>query len=110
MVLMAGLADDQFDTKDFVLFQKTCHPTSDDIALGHDQIHTTVGNQKSAYGGIESIELFYDYLKLKFRSETAKSMQIHPELMVKFDPKLKSIAEISESLKEIAGNFYVDRR
>jgi len=110
-VMMAGLADEEFDTRDYVLFRRSCHPGAADVALGHDRIHTEIGpNEGSAYGGIKSIELFSDYLKVEVELNAARSLGTGPELLVRFDPNLESIAQVAGMLERIAGDLFADRR
>ena len=110
-VMMAGLADEEFDTKDYVLFRRSCRPGAADVALGHDRVHTTVGpHEGSAYGAIRSIELFGNHLKLEIGMEVVQALGAGPGLVVRFDPNLESIDEVAEMLRLIAGDLFVDRR
>lgn len=110
-VMMAGFADEKFDTRDYVLFQRSCHPSAADVALGHDRVHTTVGpHEGSGYGGIRSIELFGNHLKLGIGLEAVQALGAGPVLVVRFDPSLESLDEVAEMLCLIAGDLFVDLR
>ncbi|RYD20723.1 MAG: hypothetical protein EOP88_13930 [Verrucomicrobiaceae bacterium] len=109
-VLMVGFADDPYNANHYLLFQRTRNPTAHDVTLGHDQIHTTIGNKGSAYGGVGPIELFCDRLKVALGSETARSLGTDREVVVNFSPDFDSLTEVAESLKVLAGDTFFDRR
>jgi len=110
-LLMVGLADDQFDTKEYILFQKTSNPSANDVELGHNRIHTSLGNDLcSAYGGIKTIKLFSDRLEIRFESQTAKSLGSGPEVLVRFKPELDSLPLIANLLEAMAGPIFADQR
>jgi len=55
---MVGFADNQFETREYLLLQRTMMPNEQDRNLGLDGIHIQVdGPNKSGYDGIESIRL-----------------------------------------------------
>ena len=57
-VAMVGFADHQYDTKAYVLLQRTLRPSSDDICRGWDDVHIMVDDEtRSAYGGVKQITL-----------------------------------------------------
>lgn len=57
-IAKAGLADDQFDTQQYILFQRSLIPSEQDRLLGHDQPHVEVSDQSvSAYGAVSAVQL-----------------------------------------------------
>jgi hypothetical protein len=94
-VLMVGLADEADQTRDYVLFQRTQEPGKQDLALGHDQIHWTLGNQAySGYGGVEKVELSANRLEITFSSEAVDSVGVDRHVVVELavtDTDLKSL-------------------
>ena len=62
----AGLADDQFETQEYVLFQRSLKPSEQDLRLGHDQPHVEVSDQSaSAYGSFSAVQLSGQQLKVE---------------------------------------------
>lgn len=110
-VQMVGLADDQFETKEYVLFQRTSKPTADEIALGHDQVHMTVGGEnRSAYGGIRSIVLFDDRLLIQVEASTSELLETDTDIEVRLGSSLESLTQFAEALRTMVGSRFQDRR
>ena len=62
----AGLADDQLETQQYVLFQRSLKPSEQDRRLGHDQPHVEAGDQSaSAYGCVSAVQLVGQQLKVQ---------------------------------------------
>lgn len=74
IIASAGLADDEFDTKQYILFRRSLRPSEQDCRLGHDQPHVEVNDQSaSAYGVVASVQL------------------AGLQLMIDFEPPLKGV-------------------
>lgn len=57
-VVMVGFADDEFETTEYLLFQRTLEPDAQDCELGQDKIHVQLDSpDQSGYGGVERIQL-----------------------------------------------------
>lgn len=109
-VLMAGLADDQFDTKKYLLFQRARTVTKQDIEQGHDCVHVTLnGGFASSYGGIESISLFAKELQVIFDQDAASALGVPRHFSVEFDSCLEGLDEFCVMLKEMFESFFDQR-
>ena len=109
-VLMAGLADDQYETVDYLLFQKAIDPSAQDVELGHDQVHLTLnGGASSCYGGVESIRLVSSELKVRVDSSAAEVLGTEQDFVVSFDCRLEGLDELSLMLEKMFESF-VDER
>lgn len=109
-VLLAGLADDQHETVDYLLFQKSIDPGAQDLKLGHDQVHVTLnGRTSSSYGGIESIRLVSSELQIQVDASTAEALGTAQEFLVSFDHRLEGLEAFSVMLRGMLASF-VDSR
>jgi hypothetical protein len=65
-VLMVGFADDEFDTKEYILLQKTLVPGQKDKELGLDKVHIEYNDQsRSTYAGILNIVMYNDGIEIR---------------------------------------------
>jgi hypothetical protein len=62
-VLMVGFADDEFDTKEYILLQKTLVPDQKDKELGLDKVHEYNDQSRSTYAGILNIVMYNDCIE-----------------------------------------------
>lgn len=105
-VLMAGLADDQYEAKQYILFQLASTPTREDVELGQDCVHVSLnGGLASAYGGIESVSLFADELEVIVDEKTASALGTACRFSVGFDSHLEGLDELSMMLKKMFQSF-----
>lgn len=82
-VVMVGFADDQFETKNYILLQRTLKPDDSDLELGHDSIHVTIGDQNcSGYGGVKRFVLGASQASLHLASAFADELNIDKEHMI----------------------------
>lgn len=50
-IILIGFADDEFDTKEHILLQKSLEADEQDIELGQDKVHITyIDELNSTYG------------------------------------------------------------
>lgn len=110
-VLLAGLADDQHETVDYLLFQKSIDTGKQDLKLGHDQVHVTLnGRTSSCYGGIESIRFVSNELQIQVDASTAEVLGTAQEFVVSFDHRLEGLEAFSVMLREMCESFVDSRR
>ncbi|MFJ7665736.1 Imm10 family immunity protein [Lysinibacillus sp. NPDC097195] len=70
--IIIGFADDEFNTKDYVLFQKSLF--IDDIPM-LNKVHITLNSEnRAAYGGIVRIRLSQKLISIILSKETANSL------------------------------------
>ena len=55
-VALLGFADEQFNTTQYLLLQRTLAPDDQDRALGQDRVHIEL-NDRSAYGDVEEARI-----------------------------------------------------
>lgn len=103
-VLMAGLADDQYETEKYVLFQKALMPSREDIELGQDALHVTLSG-KSAYNGIEFVRLMAGELRIGFDQITANLLDSSRQISITFDHELAGLDDISNALARMCSDF-----
>ncbi|MBD9468384.1 Imm10 family immunity protein [Pseudoxanthomonas sp. PXM01] len=105
-VLMAGLADDQYETRQYLLLQKASAPTKEDVELGQDDVHITLSEEScSAYAGIESIKMFANELRIELYQEAAEALGADRVFTVSFDPELDGLDELSTMLRRMCRSF-----
>ena len=103
----AGLADDQFDTKQYILFERNLRPSEQDQRLGHDQPRFELNDQYlSAYGDIESVRLDQEYLDVTFKTPPKFGLKT---LAVRIGNG-NGIDALADGLKKIFGECFVDCR
>ncbi|MEG2804175.1 Imm10 family immunity protein [Stenotrophomonas sp.] len=74
-VLLAGLADQEHDTRHYLLLQKAEQPDAQDVALGLDGVHVSLHAQaRAAYGGIQSAQLSATALSLHLDAITTDAL------------------------------------
>jgi hypothetical protein len=110
-VQMAGLADHQFETQAYILFQKTTHPTAQDREMGLDQVHVTVNDEAhSCYGGVNRVILQTGSLLMKISQVACKSLGTEEEIVVAIPPKVPGVDNLAEGLQKMLGSIFSDER
>jgi hypothetical protein len=105
-VVMVGFADQQHQTKDCVLLQRTLNPSKSDKARKWDDVHIMVNDEScSAYGGINELELWPDHVLIKLTSETAKQVQAGVSLRINLMARAANLAELRDMLKVLCGGY-----
>ena len=94
-VAMLGFADDEFNTTQYLLLQRTLEPDQQDRALGHDRVHVQL-NERSAYGNVEEAQLRKQGISFWLDQVTAATVSNGEGIEIAFDvtaPRLKDMAE-----------------
>lgn len=104
-VAMVGFADDQFDTKNYILLQRALHPDNSDVELGHDAIHVTISDQNcSGYGGVKRFVLGESEARLYLSTYFAIELNTDEEHVILLeDPQLDS-QDLQNCLKKLFDN------
>ncbi len=101
-VIMVGFADDEFETNDYVLFQKSSVSNEQDKKLGFDKVHITYCNQvHSTYGDILKFVLKNGLAEITFDSRTASELSIDEQLEIVFPPNDAKLAEVKHYLAQM---------
>src|SRR5205085_3975104 len=83
--LFVGLADDQYDTDDYLMLQRAHEFDEQDQSLGMADIHIERNDQGcSGYGGIERFELLSDRVRVQFDDQGARNMEGIREMEITF--------------------------
>ena len=106
-LIRAGLADDQYDTKNYVVFQKTPSASEQDRRLGLDGPHFEINEQSlSGYEVITFVHLFDNRLVVGLKEGFSASFT---EVCVNLRT-LEGITEFAETLRLIFGTQFEDHR
>jgi len=95
-VIMVGFADAEFETKDYILFQKLLVCDEQDKERGFDKVHIIFCEQtQSVYGNILKFVLKKGLVKVTLDSKTAKAINTDERLEIVFpaDAKLDDIKQ-----------------
>ena len=110
-VLMTGLADHQYETRNCILFQKTIHPTAQDKQLGLDDVHLTVNSQdRSCYGGVKQMILQSGLLLLRVSPEAAKALGTDQDIRIAIPKDLSGMDGVASSLQRMFTVAFSDQR
>lgn len=85
----AGLADDEFNTSRYILFERQKEPDAQDMKLGFDAPHLEIDDQKnSGYGLVERVEITSSMLTVHLNAEGVRSLQIPTPFQVTLSPNI----------------------
>lgn len=81
--LLIGFADNEFETKEYVLFQKSL--CIEDIPI-LNKVHITINSQdRSEYGGIVRIIINRKLMSIFLSEETARSLGVNDSIDIEYD-------------------------
>ena len=105
-VAMVGFADAQYNTRAYVLLQKTLHPSDDDVARGWDDVHIMVNDEaQSAYGGVQQITLLDKRVLIQVSAATAEYLRTGEIISVNMENAQVDLGGLIEMLTLICGNY-----
>jgi Immunity protein 10 len=108
--MLVGLADDKFNTTNYLTFQLDCRPTDQDRALGLDSVHVEIGDQScSSYGGLDRVTLSDTSLRVLLTEEAAFRMSVG-EIDISIDQPAATLQELSDALQRMMPSVFVDAR
>ncbi|WP_010243288.1 Imm10 family immunity protein [Acetivibrio cellulolyticus] len=82
-IILIGFADDEFDTKEHILLQKSLVYDEQDRELGHYKVHITyIDEIYSAYGGIQKVILKSNSVEIQVDADTAKELKTEERIEV----------------------------
>ena len=83
---LVGFADREYDTRCYLQLQRSHVNDTQDRALGLDTYYVERDDQSnSCYGGIESIELHSDMVRLDFTDAGSRSLDLRGPTRITFD-------------------------
>ncbi len=110
-VVMVGLADDQFNTNQYILLQRTLEPSEQDIALQQDGVHLMVCDQsRSCYGGLLSVVVTQDCVIFNFDADAASNLKVKTQLVVDITGAETDPDALTIELQKVCGNYAFVRR
>ncbi|WP_054402446.1 Imm10 family immunity protein [Paenibacillus solani] len=81
--LLIGFADEEFETHEYVLFQKSLY--NEDIPM-LNKVHITLNSEnRSEYGGILRITLSQKLISIYLSEETARSLGVDDSINIEYD-------------------------
>lgn len=81
--ILIGFADNEFETKEYVLFQKPL--CMEDIPI-LNKVHITLNSQdRSEYGGIVKIIISRKLMSIFLSKETARSLGVNDSIDIEYD-------------------------
>lgn len=95
-VLTVGLADSQFDTKEYLWFQRYLDPDEDDGVYIERN-----GQEYGTYGGIEKLVLFRDKIELSLSATTAKILDTEQVIEINFSATDEQFENFRAELKRV---------
>ncbi|SMO52695.1 Imm10 family immunity protein [Melghirimyces algeriensis] len=104
-VVMVGFADDEFDTKEYVLLQRSIVYDDQDKILGLDKVYIECNDQShSVYGGIVRFVLSNGIAEIWIDSNAANMLGTDEKIKIVFPVNYNDLADVEELLREIFNN------
>jgi Immunity protein 10 len=101
-VAMVGFADDQYDTKAYVLLQRDRNPSEEDRKAGEHKVHITVDDQaRAAYGAIISATLHRNWLTLMLDKRQTTKLGTAEEIIIRFPAGVLEQGELVARLRDL---------
>src|SRR5438128_11669206 len=101
---MLGFADDDINTTQYLLLQRTLEPDQQDRRLGMDKVHVELNSQsKSAYGNIEEAQLRERGVVFRLDPATAAKVSDGETIDITIDMTAKEMNEVAEQLRLLIG-------
>jgi hypothetical protein len=101
-VITVGFADNEFETKEYILLQKNISPDKQEIELGHDKIYIEYKDQLySNYGGIEEIVLNNKNIKIRIDDKTSNILKV---TVYNIEFNINNLDTIRDYLKKMLKN------
>ncbi|ULO09502.1 hypothetical protein H1230_12415 [Paenibacillus sp. 19GGS1-52] len=99
-VLMIGFTDDEFDTKEYILLQKTLNSSEEDFEERFDKIHITYNDEsQSLYGGILKFYFALNRIEITLNVEATEILNCTSVIVI----NSTFAAQISKQTLDIAG-------
>ena len=97
--LLVGLSDQQFETSDYLVFQRAHEFDEQDVLLGMDTVYLERNDQGfSGYGGIESVSLFRDHLDVSLNAKGSAFMDGFSRMKVSLELDAAALQELRKGL------------
>ncbi len=98
---LVGFADEEFDTRHYVMLQRSYQDDAQDLALGMNTYHVERDGQNNAgYGGVERFDLYPDRIVIKFDRMGAKRLKT-PGVSISFKKDGRRFGKLQSRLANI---------
>ena len=104
-VALLGFADDQFNTTQYLVLQRTVDATNQDRVLGQDKVYIQL-NERSAYGDVQEAQLEEGRLVLRLDHATAAQIGNGETIEVEFS-RLTNLNSIASQLQLLIGSEHI---
>ena len=96
------LADHEHNARQYLQFQRGHVSDSQDQALGLDTYYVEKDDQSnSCYGGIESVDLSTDAIKLRFDDASSQSLRLERNVLITFDVDEQTLGRFRKGLTAV---------
>lgn len=100
--LLVGFADDEYETKESLIFMRSHEYDEQDVALGMNQVYIERNDQgHSAYGGIQTFILLRNRARLCFDETTAHQLGITPRFEIRFAMNDTEFDDLKQGLRSL---------
>lgn len=104
-VLMIGFADDEFDTQEYILLQKTLNPSEEDFEAGFDKIHITYNDEsQSLYDGILKFYFTRNRIEITLNEVASEILNCTSVIVINFDHEKVDIHGFHNHLLQMFSN------
>ena len=99
---VVGLADRELDARQYLQFQRGHMNDAQDQALGLDSYYVERDDQSnSCYGGIESIDLGANVIRLRLDEASSQSLKLDKTVLITFDADEKTLGRFRRGLAAV---------
>ncbi len=99
---VVGLADREHGARQYLQFQRGHVIDSQDKALGHDTYYVEKDDQSnSCYGGIESVDLGPNAIRLKLDEAGSQSLGLGRNVLITFDADEQTLNRLRQGLTAV---------
>ena len=99
---VVSLADHEHNARQYLQFQRGHVSDSQDQALGLDTYYVEKDVQSnSCYGGIKTVDLSTDAIKLRFDDAGSQSLKLEKNILIKFDVDEQTLARFRKGLTTV---------
>jgi hypothetical protein len=99
-----GFADDEIDTKEYLLLERTLKPDKQERELGMDRLYIELNSQKrSAYGSVEEVRFERSSLVFRLDMATASKVSNGEAIEVEVDNSQVDLKQLAKHLRFLIG-------
>ncbi|MBB3114158.1 hypothetical protein FHS18_006276 [Paenibacillus phyllosphaerae] len=99
-VILVGFADQEFETKEYILLQRSLESDDRDKALGLDKVHLTInGEECSGYCDIKELLLRSNSLEIILDESTAEGLELPKHIKIEFNVDVEQLQAMRNHLE-----------